>query len=87
MPKSKAESFKELIMAAVEDETDSQAISEAAKAARHICVERAVRPEDLSTFVEQALDGAGEPFHLKFDDDSDLYLSTSGGTLIATVSK
>jgi hypothetical protein len=36
--------------------------------------------------VEQALDGAGEPFRLTFDDGSSLYLSTSEGILTATVS-
>ena len=88
MPKSKAESYKEAIMSAVEDETDTEVIAEAATAANHICVdERLVRPEDLSTKVEQALDGKGERFHLKFDDGSDLYLSTMGGILTATVSK
>lgn len=92
MPKSKAESYKEAIMSAVEDETDNQVIAEAATAANHICVderpvERPVRPEDLSARVEQALDGAGQRFHLKFDDGSDLYLSTTGGILTATVSK
>jgi len=88
MPKSKAESYKEAIMSAVEEETDNQVIAEAAKAANHISVgERPVRPEDLSTKVEQALDGAGERFHLKFDDGSDLYLATTGGILTATVSK
>lgn len=87
MPKSKAENYKEAIMSAVEDETDKEAIADAAKAAQHICVKRLVRPEDLSTQVEQALDGAGESFHLKFDDGSDLYISTSSGILMATVSK
>lgn len=88
MPKSKAESYKEAIMSAVEEETDSQVIAEAARAARHIDAdERSVRPEDLSTRVEKALDGAAELFHLKFDDGSDLYLSTTGGILTATVSK
>jgi hypothetical protein len=75
-------------MSAVEDETDNQVIAEAATAANHICVdERLVRPEDLSARVEHALDGAGERFHLKFDDGSDLYLATTGGILTATVSK
>jgi hypothetical protein len=37
--------------------------------------------------VEQALDGAGEPFRLTFDDGSILYLTTSEGMLTATVSK
>ena len=88
MPKSKAENHKEAIMSAVEDETESEAIAEAAKAANHICVdEKVVRPADLSKRVEQALDGAGERFHLKFDDGSELYLATTGGILTATVSK
>jgi hypothetical protein len=37
--------------------------------------------------VENALDGTGESFRLKFDDDSTLYLSTREGILTATVSK
>lgn len=88
MPKSKAENHKEAIMSAVEDETESEAIAAAAKAAQQIRVaERIVRPEDLSTRVEKALEGPGERFHMKFDDGSDLYLSTTGGILTATVSK
>ena len=88
MPKSKAENHKEVIMSAVEDETESEAIAEAAKAAQRIRVgERIVRPEDLSTQVEKALDGAGERFQLKFDDGSELFLATAGGILTATVSK
>lgn len=92
MPKSKAEDHKEAIMSAVEEETDKEAIAEAAKAASHIYVderpvERPVRPEDLSTQIEQALDGAAKRFHLKFGDGSELFLSTSGGILTATVSK
>ena len=88
MPKSKAENHKEVIMSAVEDETESEAIAEAAEAAQGIRVgERIVRPEDLSTQVEKALDGAGERFQLKFDDGSELYLATTGGILTATVSK
>lgn len=87
MPKSKAESYKESIMAAVEEETEDEAIAEAAKAAQNISVEQAVRPADLSSLVEKALDGGGEPFRLKFDDGSILYLTTSDGALKATVSK
>jgi GDP-D-mannose dehydratase len=88
MPKSKAESFKEVIMAAVEDETENEAMADAAKVATQIYVDqRLVRPAELSTLVEKALDGSGESFRLKFDDGSDLYLSTSGGILTATVSK
>ncbi len=79
-------------MSAVEEETDKEAIAEAAKAANHIyvderSVERPLRSEDLATQVAQALDGAAKRFHLKFDDGSDLYLSTTGGILTATVSK
>lgn len=87
MPKSKAENYKEVIMSSVEEETETEAISDAGKAAAQIYVERIVRPEELSRLVAQALDGAGESFRLKFDDDSSLYLSTRGGILIATVSK
>lgn len=88
MPKSKAENHKEAIMSAVEDETESEAIAAAAKAAQGIRVaERTIRPEDLSAQVEKALDGAGERFQLKFDDGSELFLSTTGGILTATVSK
>ena len=55
MPKSKAESHKEVIMASVEDETENEAIADAAKAASHIYVEqRLVRSEELSTLVEKA---------------------------------
>jgi hypothetical protein len=87
MPKSKAESYKEAIMSSVEEETEAQAIADAAKASSRIYVERAVRPEELSKLVENALDGTGESFRLKFDDDSTLYLSTREGILTATVSK
>ncbi len=88
MPKSKAEEFKEAIMAAVEDETENEAIADAVKVATNIYVEqRLVRAEELSTLVEKALDGSGESFRLMFDDGSNLYLSTSGGILKATVSK
>jgi hypothetical protein len=88
MPKSKAESHKEAIMAAVEDETESEAIADAAKAAKNVYAgERAVRADELTTLVEKALDGSGESFRLKFDDDSNLYLSTKSGILTATVSK
>jgi hypothetical protein len=88
MPKSKAESHKEVIMAAVEDETENEVIADTAKAASHIYVEqRLVRAEELSTLVEKALDGSGESFRLKFDDGSNLYLSTKSGILTATVSK
>jgi DNA-binding NarL/FixJ family response regulator len=85
--KSKAESFKETIMSALEDETEDEAIADASKAAARIYVERAVRPQELSQLVEQALDGKGERFRLNFDDGSDLYLTTTGGILTATVSK
>jgi hypothetical protein len=88
MPKSKAEEFKEAIMAAVEDETEDEAIADAVKVATNIYVEqRLVRAEELSTLMGKALDGSGESFRLMFDDDSNLYLSTSGGILKATVSK
>lgn len=88
MPKSKAENFKEVIMAAVEDETENEAIADAAKAAKHIYAdERSVRAEDLSTLVEKALDNSSESFRLEFADGSNLYLSTKGGILTATVSK
>jgi hypothetical protein len=88
MPKSKAEAYKEEIMSAVEDETESESIADAAKAAKQIHVEeRLVRPEELSALVEKALDGAGGSFRLTFDDDSRLYLTTSNGILTATVSK
>lgn len=88
MPKSKAEDHKEAIMAAVEDETESEAIADAAKAAKNIYAdERAVRAAELGTLVEKALDGSGESFRLKFDDDSNLFLSTKSGILTATVSK
>jgi hypothetical protein len=88
MPKSKAENYKEAIMSAVEHETESEAIAEAAKAAQRIRVaERIVRPEDLSMQVEKALEGTPERFHLKFDDGSELFLATTGGILTATVSK
>lgn len=85
---TKAESHKEVTMAAVEDETENQAIADAAKAASNIYVEqRLVRAEELSTLVEKALDGSGESFRLKFGDGSNLYLSTKSGILTATVSK
>jgi hypothetical protein len=87
MPKSKAENHKEAIMSSVEDETEKEAIAAAAKAARKISVERAVRPEELSALVQKALDSSGEPFRLTFDDDSCLYLTTKEGILTATVSK
>ena len=88
MPKSKAENHKEAIMAAVEDETESEAIADAAKAAKNIYAdERAVRADELTRLVEKALDGSGQSFCLKFDDDSNLYLGTKSGILTATVSK
>ena len=88
MPKSKAENFKETIMAAVEEETENEAIADAAKAAKRTYAEqRNVRAEELSTLVEKALDDSGESFRLEFDDGSNLYLSTKGGILTATVSK
>jgi hypothetical protein len=87
-PKSKAEDHKESIMSAVQEQTDNEAIADAARAATHIYYSKQlVRPEELSTLVGQALDGAGEPFRLTFDDDSSLYLTTSNGMLTATVSK
>ncbi len=86
--KSKAEGYKETIMSAVQDETETPAIADAARAATSIyCAEKLVRPEELSTLVDQALDGAGEPFRLAFDDGSCLYLTTNEGILTATVSK
>ena len=87
MPKSKAENHKEAIMSSVEEETETEAIAAAAKAAKEISVERVVRPDELSALVEKALNGAGEPFRLTFDDGSSLYLSTKQGILTATVSK
>jgi hypothetical protein len=87
MPKSKAESYKEVIMAAVEEETESEAIADAAQAASQVYIERPVRPQELGALVEKALSGSAEAFHLKFDDDSDLYLSTADGILTATVSE
>lgn len=87
MPKSKAETYKESILAALEEETEDEAIADAAGAARSITVERSVRPEELNSLVEKALDGGGEPFRLRFDDGSVLYLTTSDGSLKATVSK
>lgn len=88
MPKSKAEDFKEVIMAAVEEETENEAIADAARAAKRIYAEeRNVRVEELSTLVEKALEDSGESFRLEFDDGSNLYLSTKGGILTATVSK
>jgi hypothetical protein len=87
-PKSKAEDHKESIMSAVQEETENEAIADAARAATHIYYSKQlVRPEELSTLVGQALDGTGEPFRLTFDDGSSLYLTTSEGMLTATVSK
>lgn len=87
MPKSKAENHKEAIMSAVEEDTESQAIAAAARAAKRISVERPVRAQELPALVEKALEGSGEPFRLTFDDDSSLYLTTKEGILTATVSK
>ena len=87
MPKSKAEKYKEAILSALEDETEDQVISDAAKAAARIAVEKPVRPDQLTKLVAKALDGTGDPFRLTFDDDSSLYLTTTGGILTATVSK
>lgn len=87
MPKSKAENYKELIMSSIQEETETEAIADAAKAAQRICVEQRVRPEELSKLVGKALDGSSESFRLSFDDDSNLYLSTANGILIATVSQ
>ena len=88
MPKSKAESYKEAIMAALEEETEKEAIADAAKAAKNIYAgERAVRGEELSTSVEKALDGSGENFRVNFDDGSTLFLTAQDGILTATVSK
>ena len=87
-PKSKAEDHKEAIMSSVQEQTESEAIADAARAATHIYyAKQLVRPEELSTLVGQALDGLGEPFVLTFDDDSSLYLTTSEGIFTATVSK
>ena len=87
-PKSKAEDHKEVIMSSIQEQTESEAIADAARAATHIYYSKQpVQPEELSTLVGQALDGAGEPFVLTFDDDSSLYLTTSEGILTATVSK
>jgi hypothetical protein len=87
-PKSKAEEHKEVIMSSVEEQTESPAIADAARAATKIFYgEKLIRPEELSALVEQALDGAGQPFRLTFDDGSSLYLTTSEGMLTATVSK
>jgi len=87
MPKSKAESYKETVMSSLEDETESEALADAAKAATQIYVEGLARPAELSRLVEKALDSSGESFRLVFDDDSILYLSTANGILTATVSK
>ena len=88
MPKSKAESYKEVIMAAIEDETETQAIADAANSAKDIRVSEqgVVKAEELSGLVEKTLEGSGETFCLRFDDDSNLYLSTKGGILTVTVS-
>lgn len=88
MLKSKAEDHKEVIMSSIQEQTESPVIADAARAATHIyCGEKLVRPEELISLVGQALEGAGEPFRLTFDDDSSLYLSTNAGILTATVSK
>ena len=88
MPKSKAESHKEAIMAAIEDETETEAIADAAQAAKNIQADkRTVGAEELSALVEKALDGSGDGFRLNFDDGSTLFLTTKGGILTATVSK
>ena len=89
MPKSKAESHKEAIMAAGRrGPRASEALAAAAKEATRIDVEQRVVPaEKLSEMVEKALDDGGGPFRLQFGDGSNLYLSTSGGTLTATVEK
>ena len=88
MRKSKAESHKEAIMAAVEEETEGEAIAAAAKAATQIKLEqRTISAKELSASVEKALHGPGGSFRLQFDDGSNLFLSTSGGILTATVSK
>ena len=88
MPKSKAESHKEAIMAAVEEETENEAIAAAARAATQIYLEqRSIPAGELSELVEKALEDGGGPFRLKFDDGSNLYLSSNAGTLTATVSK
>ena len=87
-PKSKAEGHKEVIMSSLQEQTESEALAAAARAATHIYYDKQpIRPEELSDMVGQALDGAGEPFILRFDDDSSLYLTTSDGILTATVSK
>ena len=87
-PKSKAEGYKEGIMSSVQEQIEIPAIADAARAATQIyCAEKLIRPDELSDLVEKALDGAGEPFRLTFDDGSSLYLSTSEGILTATVSR
>jgi hypothetical protein len=87
-PKSKAEDHKEAILSSIQEQTENEAIADAARAATHIYrAEQLVRPAELSALVGQALEGAGEPFVLTFDDDSTLYLTTSEGIFTATVSK
>jgi hypothetical protein len=86
-PKSKAEDHKEAILSSIQEQTESEAIADAARAATHIYrAKQVVRSDELSTLVGQALDGHGEPFVLTFDDDSSLFLTTSEGILTATVS-
>ena len=59
-------------MAAVEEETESEAIAAAAKEATQINVEQRVVPaEKLSEMVEKALDDGGGPFRLQFGDGSE----------------
>jgi hypothetical protein len=87
-PESKAEAYKESIMSSIQEQTETPTVADAARAATNIYrAEKLIRPEELDTLLGQALDGAGEPFRLTFDDGSSLYLTTSEGILTATVSK
>ena len=75
-------------MAAVEEETENEAIAAAAKAATRVYAEqRHIQADELSNLVEKALHASGGPFRLQFDDGSSLYLSTAEGILTATVSR
>jgi hypothetical protein len=87
-PKSKAEGYKEAIMSSLQEQIEAPTVADAARAATKIYqAEKPVRPDELSALLDKALDGAGEPFRLTFDDGSCLYLTTSEGILTATVSK
>jgi hypothetical protein len=87
-PESKAEGYKEAIMSSIQEQTETPTIADAAKAATKVYYAgKVIRPEELGTLLGQALDGAGQPFRLTFDDGSNLYLTTSEGILTATVSK